>query len=66
MTLIDWLFALTAVLLVAWLVMAGIIVAGDRKARRDWELEDARAEWRRTVDAMRRMEQLDLDDRGQA
>lgn len=66
MTVIDWMFAGTAVLLLAWLTVAVTIVVGDRRQRREWQAADARAEWRRFVDAMRRLEQQDHDDKGNA
>ena len=66
MTVIDWLFAGTAVLCLAWLVTAVAIIVGDRRDRRAWEQADARAEWRAFVDAMRRLEQQDRDQEGSA
>lgn len=66
MNMIDWLFILTGILLVAYVAVAGYIVVTDRRERRAWELEDARTEWREFVDAMRRLEEQDRDVAGDA
>lgn len=66
MTIIDWMFTFTAIILIAWIVVAARIVLEDRRERREWELADARAEWRAFVDAMRRLEAEDADRQGDA
>lgn len=66
MSIIDWLFTLTGLLLVSYIGVGGYIVVTDRRERRAWEAEDARREWREFVDAMRRLEQQDSDQDGAA
>lgn len=70
MNIMEWLFALLLVLFAIWLGIATYILAQEWQVRREWRLQDERVEWRRKVDAMRRIhdEQLDAyrDDRGDA
>lgn len=54
MTVMEWLFAGTAVLLVSWLAIAAYIVATDMKARREWRRQEEAQRFRQMLDAYRR------------
>lgn len=54
MTVIEWLFAGTAVLLVSWLAIAAYILATDMKIRREWRRQEEAQRFRQMLDAYRR------------
>jgi len=61
MNIIHYIIILGGALIACWAGIATIILAQDWRTRRDWRLQDERADWQRKVEAMRRIHDAEID-----
>lgn len=59
MTILEWLYTITGILLISWASIAGYIWLQDRAERKAWQQAEELRRWRQTIEAYRRIAERD-------